>query len=98
MKNLRTHFIGTDPLTAYRVAVVTFWRTFHFDGKIIPSPILVRVGVHAYPISLHLALRTKLWRTLQLRGQIHSPYFYATSICTQWIYQPLFDLAGKYTV
>jgi hypothetical protein len=28
-------------------------------------------GVHAHPLSLYLPSRTKLQRTLQLRGQIH---------------------------
>jgi hypothetical protein len=43
-------------------------------------------GVHAHPLSLYLPSRTKLWCTLQLRGQIHSSYFYSTSVCvcTPW--------------
>jgi hypothetical protein len=32
-------------------------------------------GVHALPLSLYLASRTKLQCTRHLRGQIHSPYF-----------------------
>jgi hypothetical protein len=32
-------------------------------------------GVHAHPLSLCLPSCTKLQCTLQLRGQIHSPYF-----------------------
>ncbi len=32
-------------------------------------------GVHALSLSLHLPSRTKLWRTLQLRWQIHSSYY-----------------------
>jgi hypothetical protein len=32
-------------------------------------------GVHAQHFSLYLPSSTKLWCTLQLRGQIHSPYF-----------------------
>ncbi len=44
-------------------------------------------GVHAHPLLLYLLSRTKFWCTLQLRGQIHSPYFYSTPICTLW-HQP----------
>ncbi len=36
----------------------------------------------AQPGELNLPSRTKLWCTLQLRGQIHPPYFYSTPICT----------------
>jgi hypothetical protein len=36
------------------------------------------VGVHAHPLSLYLPSRTKLHCTLQLRGQIDSPYFLST--------------------
>ncbi len=39
-------------------------------------------GVHAHLLSLHLSSRTKLWCTLQQRGQIHFPYFYSTPIWT----------------
>ncbi len=36
-------------------------------------------GVHAPPpLSLYLTSRKKLWCTLQLGGQIHSPYIYST--------------------
>ncbi len=31
--------------------------------------------MHAHPLSLYLPSRTKLWCTLQLRGQIHIPLF-----------------------
>ncbi len=41
-------------------------------------------GGNARPLSLNLPSRTKLWCTLQLRGQIHSPYFYSTPVCTLW--------------
>jgi hypothetical protein len=50
------------------VVTAASWRTFRHDGKL--------VGVHAHPLSLHLPSRTKLQCTLQLRGQIHSPYFF----------------------
>ncbi len=68
--------------TDYRVAMANFWRTFNHDGKI--SPAWWWWGVHAHPLSLDLPSRAKLWCTLQLRGQIHSPYFYSTPICTLW--------------
>ncbi len=74
--------------STHRVASATFWRTFHHDGKISPAWggwAWVRVDT-AYPLSLHLLSRTKLWCTLQLKGQVlvHSPYFYSTPICTLW--------------
>ncbi len=52
----------------------------HNDGKI--SPAWWEGGVHG--LSLFLPSLTKLWCMLQLRGQIHSPYFYSSSIhiCT----------------
>jgi hypothetical protein len=40
--------------------------------------------VYAHPLSLYLTSLTKLWCTLQLRGQIPSPFFYSTPICTLW--------------
>ncbi len=57
------------------MAIATFWRTFHHDGKISPAWWgcgLVRAGA-AQPLSLYLLSRTKLWFTLQLIGQVHSP-------------------------
>jgi hypothetical protein len=69
----------------HRVAMATFWRrTFHHDGKISPA-VRMGGGVYAHPLSLFLPSRTKLWSTLQLRGQIHSLYFYSTLICTLWL-------------
>ena len=41
-----------------RLAMATFWRTFHHDGKI--SPAWCGWGVHTHPLSLYLPLRTKL--------------------------------------
>ncbi len=35
------------------------------------------------PLSLYLPSRTKLWCILQLRGQMHSPYFCSTLVCAQ---------------
>jgi hypothetical protein len=40
--------------------------------------------VHTRPLSLHLPSRTKLQCTLQLGGQINSPYFISTNICSLW--------------
>jgi len=33
--------------------------------------------VHAHPLLLYLPSRTQLWCMFQLRGQIHTPYFYS---------------------
>ncbi len=44
----------------------------------------VGCALHALHLSLHLPSQAKLWRTLQLRGQIHSPYFSSAPICTLW--------------
>jgi hypothetical protein len=38
-------------------------------------------GVHAFPLSIYLPSRAKLWCTLQLRGQIHCYYFSSTVFC-----------------
>ncbi len=38
--------------------------------------------MHAHPLSLYLPSRKMLRCTLQLRGQMHPPYFYTTPICT----------------
>ncbi len=72
----------------HRVAMATFWRIFHQDGK--SSPAWWGWGVHALPLSLYLPSRTKMWCTLQLRGKIHvhSPYFYSTPICSLWERSP----------
>ncbi len=68
----------------HRVAIATFWRTFHHDGIISSvSTAWWGWGVHALPLSLYLPSLTKLWCTLELRGPIHSPYFSSTPICTQ---------------
>ncbi len=58
-----------------RLAMATFWSTFIHDGKFSPGK---GGGVHALPLSLYLPSRAKLWRTLQLRGHIHSSYFSST--------------------
>ncbi len=50
--------------------------------------------VHAHPLSLYSPSRTKLQCTLQLRGQIHSPYF--ISIPMHSVQQPSeYGLKGK---
>ncbi len=57
-----------------------YWRTFHHDGKICE-------GGECTPTLLHYIYHhvLKSWYTLQLRGQIHFPYFYSTPICTLWL-------------
>ncbi len=60
------------PLLAY---IPSWWKN---------QPSLVRVGAHAHPLSLYPPSRAKLWCTLQLKGQILSPYFSSTHICTLW--------------
>jgi hypothetical protein len=54
----------------------------------------VRIGVHAH-LSVYLPSRTKLWCMLQLRGQIHSPYYYSAPICTLWFSQPSGGVGGR---
>ncbi len=71
--------------------MATFWRTFHHEGKI--SPAWRGWEMHAQPLSLYLPPRAKLWCTLQLRGQIHSPYFSSTPIYILWC--TLSDIIGK---
>jgi len=69
--------------TEYTQSVAAAWRTFHHDGKI--SPGWWGWGVHAHSLPLYfLQSDTKLQCRLQLRGQIHSPYFISTPICTLW--------------
>ncbi len=56
-----------------RMAIATFWRTFHHNRKISPSCWVW--GEHAHPLSLYLPSHTKLWWALQLRGQYTLPLF-----------------------
>ncbi len=73
--------IKVAPQSTHRVVTAAFWRIFHHDGKIIPG----WWGwwrIHALPLSLYLPSRERFWRTLQLRGQIHSPSFLSSRICT----------------
>ncbi len=60
--------------------IAHIWRTFHHDGKISQPGKGWGGGARPPPFSLYLLSRTKLQCTLQLRGQIHSPHFYSTSI------------------
>jgi hypothetical protein len=65
--------VAQEQHRVHREATAAFWRLFHHDGKI--SPAWQRLGG---------ARRTKLQCTLQLSGQIHSPYFISINICTLW--------------
>jgi hypothetical protein len=65
------HCAWCMPQSTLRVAMATFWRTFHHDGKISPAW-LWGGGVYALPLSLYLPSRANfVVYTLQLRGQIH---------------------------
>jgi hypothetical protein len=51
--------------------------------------------VHAHPLLLYLPSRAKLWCTLQLRGQIHSPFFSSTPIFTLlWKLSTIYHVGG----
>ncbi len=53
--------------------MTTFWRTFHHDG-ILTQP--GEGGGACPPLFTYLpSQKARLWCILQLRGQIHSPYF-----------------------
>ncbi len=71
----RAVFIFNDPplfsATIMYSVTATFWSTFHHDGKIIPA---WRGWGDARPSFFTISAScTKLWCTLQLRGQIHYP-------------------------
>ncbi len=66
-------------LKVHRAAMASFWRTFHHDGKIRPGWWGWRV--HDHHLSLYLPLCTKLFVVSAL-GQIHSPYFSSSPVCT----------------
>jgi hypothetical protein len=70
------------PYLTHGVATTAFWRTFRHDGKLAQSG--AGGGVQAHPLSFHLPSHTKLQCSLQLSGQIYSPYFISTNICTLW--------------
>ncbi len=59
-------------LGTHRLAMATFWRTFHHDGKIALA--WCGWGVHALPPLLYLPSRAKLWCMLLLIGQIYTPH------------------------
>ncbi len=61
-----------------RLAMATFWRTFHHDGKF--SPAWWGGGVHTHSLSRYLPSRAKLLCTIQPRGQIHFSYFSSTLV------------------
>jgi hypothetical protein len=63
-----------------------FWRTFLMMEKLAQAG--RGEGGHAHHLLLLLPSRKKLQCTLQLSGQIHSPCFVSTNICTLWIYPP----------
>ncbi len=70
----------------HKVAMATFLRTFHHDGKICSAWWGCGCALH---LSLYLPSQAQLWWcTLQLRGQRHFPYFSSTSICTLWCKPP----------
>jgi hypothetical protein len=77
------HLLGTSTCVDHRVAMATFWRTFHHHDKNQPSLVRVLGGACPPPFTL-LPSQAKLWCTLQLRGQIYSPYFSSIPICTLW--------------
>ncbi len=60
----------------HRAAMSTSWSTFLYEGKILPG---WRVqGEPSHPLLLYLPSCTNWKCTLQLRGQIHSPYLSST--------------------
>jgi hypothetical protein len=69
------------------VAIATFWRTFHHDGKMAQS--FGGAGGHALPLSVYLPSRTTLWCTLQLKGQIQ----YTLTISTI-VYPYMYSVCG----
>ncbi len=64
--------------STHRVEMADFWRSFHHGGKISPGWWGGGDALHALPLSIYLPSFTKLQRTLQLRGQTHSPIFIST--------------------
>ncbi len=64
------------------VAMATFWRTFHHDGKISPG-CSEDAGARPPPFILSTITSSGV-RSNYIRLQIHSPYFSSTPICTLW--------------
>ncbi len=79
-------WFGSTDYTEWQVPLSDFlaYCAFHHDGKISPGWWGgVCSVVHAYPLSLYLPSRTKLWCMLQLRGLIHSPCpYFSTPLCS----------------
>jgi hypothetical protein len=73
--------LDEQPQSTHRVATAAFWSTFHHDGKISPG---CGGGGGARPPPS----RIKLQCTLQLSGQIHSPYFISTPMYSTLCDQP----------
>ncbi len=70
----------------HRVATAAFWHTYSIMMEKLAQA-GEGGGLLAHPLSLYLPSRTKLQCTLQLRGQIHSPYF---------IYIPVYSVVEFY--
>jgi hypothetical protein len=47
------------------------------------------------PFSISTLMYKVVLCTLQLRGQIHSSYFYSTPVCTLWVYPENRDLEER---
>ncbi len=59
-----------------RLAMSTFWRTFHHDSKL--SPAWSGCGIHALPLSLYLLTLAMLWSVLRIRDP-RSEFFHPGS-------------------
>ncbi len=71
-----------EPQSTHRVAKATF--CLH-SITMVKSAQPVRVGGACPPLfTLSTITSIGLWCTLQLRGQIRSPYFISTPICAPW--------------
>ncbi len=75
------------PQSTQRVAMATFSRTLHHDGKI--SPALWGGGVHTHPLSLSLSSRAKVWCMYAPAKRADTlPLFLLYLICTLWLDSP----------
>ncbi len=68
------------PHSSHRVEIATFNGVHSIMMQKLAQP-GEGEGYTPYPFTI-LPSRTKFWCTFQLKGQIHSPYFYSTRICT----------------
>ncbi len=71
-----------QPQSTHRVAIATFWRTFHHDGKI--SPALSGGGgckLSPFHSTNHHASKVVVYAP----AEIHSPYFSSTPTCSPWM-------------